>query len=161
MRYFENCNTIEELKAEYRRLAMKNHPDRGGDEETMKAINQQYDEAFERMKNGEQTRTEGHSTNRHTESPEQFRDIINALIQLDGLVIEICGCWIWISGNTYAHREALKKAGCGYASGKKMWYWHSPETASRNRRKTTMNEIRERYGSTIIESSSRNAVVVA
>ena len=47
MRYFENCNTIEELKAEYRRLAMKNHPDRGGDEETMKAINQQYDEAFD------------------------------------------------------------------------------------------------------------------
>ena len=36
--YFTNCKTLDELKAEYRRLAMANHPDRGGDAETMKKI---------------------------------------------------------------------------------------------------------------------------
>lgn len=36
MRYFNNCNTLDELKKEYRRLAMIHHPDRGGDLETMK-----------------------------------------------------------------------------------------------------------------------------
>ena len=30
MKYFTNCKTLDELKAEYRRLAMANHPDRGG-----------------------------------------------------------------------------------------------------------------------------------
>ena len=35
MKYFTNCKTLDELKAEYRRLAMANHPDRGGDMETM------------------------------------------------------------------------------------------------------------------------------
>ena len=46
MKYFNNCNTLDELKKEYRRLAMQNHPDRGGDAETMKAINAEYDNLF-------------------------------------------------------------------------------------------------------------------
>lgn len=46
MKYFTNCTTLDELKKEYRRLAMLNHPDRGGDEETMKAINNEYDAVF-------------------------------------------------------------------------------------------------------------------
>ena len=47
MKFFQTVKTLEELKAEYRRLAMKYHPDRGGDAETMKAINAEHDEFFE------------------------------------------------------------------------------------------------------------------
>ena len=50
MKYFTNCRTLDELKKEYRRLAMLNHPDRGGDEETMKAINNEYDAVFPTFK---------------------------------------------------------------------------------------------------------------
>lgn len=39
MKFFKNVRTLEELKKEYRTLAMKHHPDRGGDLETMQAIN--------------------------------------------------------------------------------------------------------------------------
>lgn len=46
MKYFTNCRTLDELKKEYRRLAMLHHPDRGGDTETMKAINNEYDAVF-------------------------------------------------------------------------------------------------------------------
>ena len=46
MKYFTTCTTLDELKKEYRRLAMANHPDRGGDESTMKAINAEYDAVF-------------------------------------------------------------------------------------------------------------------
>lgn len=46
MKYFTNCKTVEEAKKLYRRLAMENHPDRGGDLDTMKAINAEYDEFF-------------------------------------------------------------------------------------------------------------------
>lgn len=165
MKYFTNCKTIDELKAEYRRLAMKHHPDRGGDEETMKAINAEYDKAFNAMQHGEQytESADGKTESRkqqYTETPEEFRDIIDKLIRMGGLEIDICGWWVWIGGNTYAHREELKEAGCHYASNKKLWYWHSPEHACTNRRKTSMNTIRFKYGSTVITviTGSANAV---
>lgn len=50
MKYFTTCTTLDELKKEYRRLAMANHPDRGGDEATMKAINAEYDAVFPAFK---------------------------------------------------------------------------------------------------------------
>ena len=31
MKYFTQCKNLEELKKEFRRLAMIHHPDRGGD----------------------------------------------------------------------------------------------------------------------------------
>ena len=46
MKYFTNCRTLDELKKEFRRLAMLHHPDHGGDVETMKAINNEYDAVF-------------------------------------------------------------------------------------------------------------------
>lgn len=46
MKYFTKCTTLEDLKAEYRRLAMLHHPDRGGDTEIMKEINIEYYSAF-------------------------------------------------------------------------------------------------------------------
>ena len=39
MNYFTHCKTLDELKAEYRRLAKQNHPDLGGSTEEMQRIN--------------------------------------------------------------------------------------------------------------------------
>ena len=119
-KFFSNCKTLEELKAEYRRLAMKHHPDRGGDLETMKAINAEHDALFEVLKKKHNTETdEYHQT---TEAAEEFRDIITALLMLDDLEVELCGSWLWIGGNTKDHKEALRAAGCRWSSNKKLWY---------------------------------------
>lgn len=50
MKYFANCNTLDELKKEFRRLAMIHHPDHGGDTATMQAINGEYEALFPRLK---------------------------------------------------------------------------------------------------------------
>ena len=50
MKYFTTCTTLDELKKEFRRLAMLHHPDHGGDTETMKAINAEYDAVFPAFK---------------------------------------------------------------------------------------------------------------
>lgn len=50
MKYFAQCKNLEELKKEFRRLAMIHHPDRGGDVETMKEINNEYDMMFPVLK---------------------------------------------------------------------------------------------------------------
>ena len=50
MKYFTNVSSFDELKKQYRRLAMQYHPDRGGDVETMKEINNEYDMMFPVLK---------------------------------------------------------------------------------------------------------------
>lgn len=44
--YFKAIKSLEDLKAQFRSLARKNHPDAGGDPETMKQINLEYDTLF-------------------------------------------------------------------------------------------------------------------
>ena len=146
MRFFVNCRTLDDLKAEYRRLVKIHHPDRGGDLETMKAINNDYQEAFEALKNAHNAQAdEAHQT---TETPEEFIEIVNKLLKLDGLDIELCGSWLWIGGNTREHKDALKAAGCRWSQNKKLWYWHHAEEGSRwHKGKRTIGEIRAKYGS--------------
>lgn len=42
MNWFTQCQTLDEVKAEYRRLCFLHHPDHGGDGATMQAINMAY-----------------------------------------------------------------------------------------------------------------------
>lgn len=146
--YFDKCKTLDELKAEYRRLAVKYHPDTGGDLETMKAVNAEHDRVFEILKKKHNdSADEYHQT---TETAEEFRDIINALLTLPGLEIELCGSWLWIGGNTLEHREKLRELGCKWSQTKKLWHWHHAEDGSKwYRGKRSMNEIRSKYGSQV------------
>ena len=149
MNYFKNIKTLDELKAAYRRLVMQHHPDRGGDTATMQQINAEYDELHEVLKNKHNaTADEFHQT---TETPEEFRQIIELLLKLQGLTVELCGSWLWISGDTLQHKDKLKAAGCRWSASKKMWYWrHAEESQKWHRGKSTINEIRYKYGSQVI-----------
>jgi curved DNA-binding protein CbpA len=146
--------TLDELKKQYRKLAMLHHPDRGGNLDTMKAINNEHDALFEVLKTDQNRRADADTTGRTkhtTETAEEFRDILEILLHLDGLEVELCGCWLWISGDTKANKDALKAAGCRWSNGKKMWYWRHPEDAQRYHKghKYSIDDIRTKYGSQI------------
>ena len=143
--YFQNCKTLEEVKRRYKELAMKHHPVRGGDTATMQEINNEYENV---MKNPFFS---------FSEQPEQDREefikypeIINQVIGLEGIIIELIGNWIWISGNTYAHKVQLKQIGFFFAPKKVMWYYRPPDYKSSNRSPKTIEYIRLKYGSDII-----------
>lgn len=159
MKYFNNVKNLDELKKEYRRLSKLHRPDCGGDEETMKAINNEHDELFELLKRQHNARADADptgKTRRTTETAQEFRDVIEALLKLD-LTVELCGSWLWISGDTKPHKEALKKVGCRWSASKKMWYWRHPEEGyTRSRGKATMNQIRNRYGSQTFQGAREN-----
>ena len=155
MKYFTNCTTLDELKKEYRKLAMIHHPDHGGNPEIMKAINSEYKRTFETLKNQHNSTAE--DFRKTTEAPEEFINIINTLIKFPGIIVELCGSWLWISGDTLPIKDQLKAAGCRWSSSKKMWYWHHPEEgARRTKGKSTMTDIRNKYGSQTFKG--RNAV---
>lgn len=42
---------------------------------------------------------------------EELNSALNAIISCMGLIIEICGALIWVSGDTKTNKEVLKEAG--------------------------------------------------
>ena len=52
MKFFEDIKTLDELRKEYRRLAMLHHPDKGGDTRLMQIINEQYEKLSKKLING-------------------------------------------------------------------------------------------------------------
>lgn len=141
--FFENCATLDALKAEYKRLAKRYHPDMGGDTATMQEINSQYEAAFNRM-NG--NATNGTNT---AETAADFINIILVLLKIKGIICEQCGSWLWISGDTRPVKDELKAAGCRWSPKKQMWYWKPAGSYSRGSN-ASMEYIRAKYGSRIV-----------
>lgn len=157
-KFFDGVTNLSELKKAYREAAFANHPDRGGDAETMKEINAEYDRVFAELKAQEQTE---HNQREHgtgeTIRPEDiqgddgYRVVIEALLHVDGLVIELCGGWLWITGATKEHKDEIKAAGCYWAPKKRCWYWRPNDyKAHHNRKAHSMAYIRDKYGSSTV-----------
>ena len=77
------------------------------------------------------------------------------VVHLANITIEICGSWIWISGNTYQHKAELKEIGFKWASQKKQWYWHSEAFRKRGKKPLSMDDIRNYYGSTEVKTETQ------
>ena len=149
IKYLKNVNTIEELKKAFRAYTKKLHPDCGGSKDEMSQLNNEYDYLFIILKNKHnETADEQHKT---TETPEEFREIIEKLIHFEGVEVELCGSWIWCRGNTFAYKDELKELGFKWSKSKKSWHWHHETLADLNRRNWgySMEKIREMHGSTI------------
>ena len=161
MKFFKNVKTLQELKKEYKKLAFQYHPDKGGDLETMKELNTEYEKlsVLLRGKEGkkEQEETEEQRQRREAQAREkakEFIHIIDQLINLDGLIIEIVGDWVWLTGNTKEHKEIIKNCGFFYASKKRAWYLKPNDYVGRSRKNYTLEDIKNKYGSTTITDNT-------
>lgn len=147
--------TIDDCRAAYRRASMKYHPDRNpGGLEMMKAVNAAWDtlQAWE-WREGTVSAEEG----KNTGYGDKLNDAINAVAGLDGVNLEVCGAWLWASGNTKPHKEVFKAAGYYWASKKHQWYFRPPEWKSSNRHgEWTIDEIREKYGSSEVKGRKQS-----
>ena len=152
--YFKDCFTLEDVKRKYKELAMLHHPDKGGCTATMQDINNEYENVmknpfFEFAKQPEQEQAEF----------IKYPEIINQIIVLQGIIIELIGNWIWISGNTYPYKSQLKQIGFYFAPKKVMWYYRPPDYKSSNKSPKTIEYIRAKYGSDTINLKSEKFVL--
>lgn len=143
--YFKDCKTVDDVKTLYKKLAKELHPDKGGSTEDMQALNNEYTFVCAKIVQGAGMTAE--ETEASILSAEAYKDAINAIIHLDGIVIELIGAWIWVSGETYQHRVELKAAKYEYKGGKKMWIFRTEEYKTRNRVPMDIEQIRMKYGS--------------
>jgi hypothetical protein len=145
--FFKQCQSLDEAKREYKRLALMHHPDRGGDTSTMQEINRQYQEIIRNPNIN--------LSQEITEDLIRFAEIIEKIIRFD-LTIEVCGNWIWLSGNTRNYKEDLKQIGFFYAPRKAMWYWRPEDYKSANTKPKDMDYIRAKYGSDIVAKQDKS-----
>ncbi len=126
MKYFTHLHTVEEVKAEYRRLAKQHHPDKGGDVATMQAVNAQYHERLAQLNGattvGDDGREHTYYYNRAAE--QEVMDKLSEILKIKGsFEVYLIGKWLWILGDTKPIKESLKAAGCKWHSERVCWYW--------------------------------------
>lgn len=71
----------------------------------------------------------------------RIQGVIKKLMPLAGIVIEVVGNWICVTGSTYPVRKELKEAGIFFASKKHAWYYRAEEFKTTGSRKS-LDEIR-------------------
>jgi len=154
MKFFDKITDMKELKKAYKQWAFKLHPDMGGSEAEFKAMSAEYEVCFKDIKAGIKRETGSKNINLD-DVDDGYRDVINALLNIE-VNIELCGEWLWISGNTKEHRTELKNIGCKWASKKHMWYWRPSWMRSSGRKGgKDMDEIRAKYGSVNVRGYHR------
>lgn len=161
--WFNNPKSVEELKKQYKKLAIENHPDRGGSTEAMQEINAEYDRLFAKLKDIH-TSASGETYTAKEESaetPDEFKDIISRLVSLIGIEIEVCGSWLWVTGATFAHKEILKEMKFRWSKNKNAWYFHNDGYIKRSRKTFSMDEIRDLWGSEKANGNPQNVIGAA
>ncbi|MCF8245530.1 MAG: J domain-containing protein [Saprospiraceae bacterium] len=151
--HFSGCTSLDEAKALYRKLVMQLHPDVSGYDSTedFKAMQNQF-EAF--RPSAEQEKFKGEFEQWR---PDIFMAVIEQLSKLEGIAVEVCGSFIWIGGNTYPHRAAIKATETGdyfhpaaWHHKKQLWYFSPLGYRKRSGNELGMDEIRSKYGSEFV-----------
>lgn len=88
-------------------------------------------------------------------------DIIEKLIHMEGIEIDVCGSWVWVTGDTRPHKEELKALSFRWSSNKSAWYFHRDGYKKRSKKSLTLDEIRGYYGSEKIEKEGGGKIAVA
>jgi len=170
--YFLNCYTVFEIKAKFRELAMMHHPDKGGDNDTMRAILEQYHDALRGVHGQTSYGSDGKEhTYKYNWANEEgiakkIQDIL--ALRMQNVDVALVGTWIWVSGNTKPHATRLGRKkdkqgnplGIGLTWHKKrcMWYWKPYKGRSRHDNKASFGDLANKYGYKKFQNDDENTL---
>jgi hypothetical protein len=149
-------NDIDDLKKQYYKLAKKYHPDMGGSTIQFQQLQKDYDDLFNKLLKGSSLNNE--QKDNEIVIDKAIREIIDALINYDQLIIEVIGKWLWVSGTTFPLRTILSSVGLEYIKKAGKSYWVYKGSESKGRGKMTMDEIKKKYGSQSFDSKGNKKI---
>jgi hypothetical protein len=157
MKYFDDCMSIESLRAEYRKNCLKLHPDKGGTAEIFADMQNEYERLIKLAAATEAgTACKENRKARYTyETEKELMSAMEYFLNIYGITVELCGCWLWITGDTFPVHEKIKEYGAKYSKNKGAWYWSADMGTGKHRGRYSWNKIRAKYGSVILESDAR------
>ena len=146
-----------EIKKVYKKLSLKYHPDKNPlGSEIMQSINAAY-KVLKESNLDNVSHTESEKAYNYCDTLET---VLNAIIELDGLDIEVCGNWVWVGGNTKEHKEVLKENKFRWSKNKSKWYFRPEEKKFKKRRyngQSSMEDIRTSHGSQTVNKANYHA----
>lgn len=140
---------LDSLKKQYYKLAKKYHPDAGGTTIQFQELENEYSKLFKKLLAGSNLNED--QKKNEVELDENLNKALLQIISLPGIDIELIGKWIWVSGITFPIRKELSAAGFTFSGKKKMWYYAGIESAGRG--KSSIDEIRAKYGTEKIKKT--------
>ena len=98
MKYFNNVNTLEELRKQYKELLKKYHPDNpNGSTKATQEVNAEYDKLFKALKdrhehkpeqtNDTDNRNNYNNMNYDFSEDEKLREVLQSIISLSNITI--------------------------------------------------------------------------
>lgn len=158
MMYFNNCKTAEEVKRCYYEWTKKLHPDNGGNASDFITMRNEYKTAWRMYKDIHENKDgeKWEQTNEEKKATEEqaiiYADIIDKIIFYQNINIDICGCFIWVTGNTYIYKDNFKSLGFKWSNDKKCWFYTDKVYKKKSPYKVTLDQIKEMYGDIKVET---------
>jgi len=166
-RWFAEATTTGAVKSLFRKLALRWHPDRGGDNDTMREIIEAYEQMLAAM-DGEISRGSDGKDHEYHYNAKVEREVMEKLMELialrmPGVEIELIGTWVWASGETKAVKDKLGKDGAGmsYIGKRQMWAWHVKRGYHSRGSDASTDALRAMYGARTYEAADEAAARVA
>lgn len=134
-------------------------------------INAEYDQLFKVLKNRHESKSHKaagstasneseYSKNMYDwENDKALREVLEKIINFNGIEIEIIGQWIWCF-NSKEYRKELKELGFRYAPKKYAWYFHTENFRKKSHKTVSLNDIRSYYGSTKVNTNQMELLEV-
>jgi hypothetical protein len=142
MNYFNNTMSETEAKAIYRKMAVQLHPDKAtGSKEAFVDLQNQYEQFLKGNCGFTAEKAE-----QETEAMDNFIRANEFIQNFAGVTVELTGTWVWLTGNTFVYRDAIKENGFKYSASKKRWYKAPYEIKGTKRKGTSFSKIKETYG---------------
>jgi hypothetical protein len=141
--FFSQCPDKAAAQKYYREQAKTLHPDKGGDVKSMQSLNLAYAEFV----SGKHATNKSPQTADFSDLGEEGVAVLLSLLTNPDLTIEVIGTWIWISGSTKPHKEALKQLGCRWNPKRSLWQWHDGSYIKKSAGFLSEDELRNLFGS--------------